>query len=51
MLDEYNVKYYIPPVAQNNEIDLIAPFSFKFAAVKAGLEKMMLLLQKNMDQE
>ena len=37
MLDEYNVKYYIPPVAQNNEIDLIAPFSFKFAAVNAGL--------------
>ena len=37
MLDEYKVKYYIPPVAQNNEIDLIAPFSFKFAAVNAGL--------------
>ena len=37
MLDEYNVKYYIPPVAQNNEVDLIAPFSFKFAAVNAGL--------------
>ena len=37
MLDEYNVKYYIPPVAQSNEVDLIAPFSFKFAAVNAGL--------------
>ena len=37
MLDECNVKYYIPPVAQNNEVDLIAPFSFKFAAVNAGL--------------
>ena len=37
MLDEYNVKYYIPPVAQNNEVDLIAPFSFKFAAINAGL--------------
>lgn len=37
MLDEYKVKYYIPPVAQNNEIDLTAPFSFKFAAVNAGL--------------
>ena len=37
MLDEYNVKYYIPPVSQNNEVDLIAPFSFKFAAVNAGL--------------
>ena len=34
---EYKVKYYIPPVAQNNEIDLTAPFSFKFAAVNAGL--------------
>jgi len=37
ILDEYKVKYYIPPVAQNNEIDLTAPFSFKFAAVNAGL--------------
>ena len=37
MLDGYNVKYYIPPVAQNNEMDLTAPFSFKFAAVNAGL--------------
>ena len=37
ILDEYNVEYFIPPVAQNNEEDLIAPFSFKFAAVNAGL--------------
>lgn len=37
MLDEYKVKYYIPPVVQNNEVDLVAPFSFKFAAVHAGL--------------
>ena len=37
MLDEYNVKYYIPPAAQNNEVDLTAPFSFKFAAANAGL--------------
>ena len=36
MLDEYHVKYYIPPVAQNNEVDLIAPFSFKFVGVKNG---------------
>lgn len=36
MLDEYKVTYYIPPVAQNNEVDLIVPFSFKFAAVNAG---------------
>ena len=37
MLDEHNVKYYVPPVAQNNEMDLTAPFSFKFAAINAGL--------------
>ncbi len=37
MLDEYKIKYYIPPITQNNEVDLIAPFSFKFAAVNAGL--------------
>lgn len=29
ILDECNVKYYIPPIAQNNEVDLTAPFSFK----------------------
>lgn len=37
MLDEYEINYYIPPIAQNNEADLTAPFSFKFAAVNAGL--------------
>ena len=37
VLDEYQVKYDIPPVAQSNEADLEAPFSFKFAAVNAGL--------------
>lgn len=37
ILTEQNVKYYIPPVTQNNETDLEAPFSFKFAAVNAGL--------------
>ena len=31
------ISYYIPPVAQDNEVDLVAPFSFKFAAVNAGL--------------
>ena len=54
MLDGYNVKYYVPPVAQNSEVDLTASFSFKFAAVNAGLGwsgKMMLLSQSNMDQE
>ncbi|ABX42929.1 epoxyqueuosine reductase [Lachnoclostridium phytofermentans] len=30
-------KYFIPPVAQKNETDLIAPFSFKYAAIQAGL--------------
>lgn len=37
VLDEQETEYYIPPIAQNNEIDLTAPFSFKFAAVNAGL--------------
>lgn len=37
LLEQYEIKYYIPPVAQNNEMDLTAPFSFKFAAVNAGL--------------
>lgn len=37
LLVEQEIKYYIPPVAQNNETDLEAPFSFKFAAVNAGL--------------
>lgn len=37
MLNEHKVKYYIPPVAQNNEEELVAPFSFKYAAVNAGL--------------
>lgn len=37
ILEEDNVKYYIPPVAQQNEEDLLAVFSFKYAAVNAGL--------------
>jgi len=37
VLDEHEINYYIPPIAQNNEVDLMAPFSFKFAAVNAGL--------------
>lgn len=37
ILAKQKVNYYIPPVAQNNETDLEAPFSFKFAAVHAGL--------------
>ena len=37
ILNIHKIKYYIPPVAQNNEEDLIAPFSFKYAAINAGL--------------
>lgn len=35
--DMNGIKNYIPPVAQADEINLIAPFSFKYAAVQAGL--------------
>ena len=37
VLQEKCIKYYIPPVAQQNEEDLLAAFSFKYAAVNAGL--------------
>lgn len=37
VLDEYGINYLVPPLAQNNETDLTAPFSFKFAAINAGL--------------
>ena len=37
ILNEQKVKYYIPPVAQSSEEELVAPFSFKYAAVNAGL--------------
>lgn len=37
VLKEGCIKYYIPPVAQQNEEDLLAVFSFKYAAVNAGL--------------
>ncbi|OBR95917.1 MULTISPECIES: epoxyqueuosine reductase [Clostridium] len=37
VLKKYKIQYYIPPVAQSNEETLIAPFSFKFASVNAGL--------------
>lgn len=37
VLSEESIRYYIPPVAQKNEVDLMAEFSFKSAAVKAGL--------------
>jgi epoxyqueuosine reductase QueG len=37
VLKQYKIQYYIPPVAQSSEETLIAPFSFKFAGVNAGL--------------
>ncbi len=37
VLIEAGIQYYVPPVAQKNEEELVAPFSFKFAAVHAGL--------------
>lgn len=37
LLKEECIKYYIPPVGQQNEKDLLAVFSFKYAAVNAGL--------------
>lgn len=36
ILKDYSIKYYVPPVAQNNEEELLASFSFKYAAVNAG---------------
>ncbi|WP_298839571.1 epoxyqueuosine reductase [Clostridium sp.] len=37
ILQKYNIHFYLPPVAQSNEESLIAPFSFKYAAVNAGI--------------
>jgi epoxyqueuosine reductase len=37
LLKKYNIEYYVPPVAQTNEESLVAPFSFKYAAVSAGI--------------
>ncbi len=37
VLREHGVRYWVPPVAQENETDLLAPFSFKFAGVHAGI--------------
>lgn len=34
---DYDCKYEIPPVAQTSEETLVAPFSFKYAAVNARL--------------
>lgn len=37
LLLAHKIRYEIPPFAQNNEEELAAPFSFKYAAVNAGL--------------
>ena len=37
LLRDHDTAYYVPPVAQNNETELLAPFSFKYAATRAGL--------------
>ena len=37
ILDRHQIAYWVPPVAQKDEIELLAPFSFKTAAVHAGL--------------
>ncbi len=37
LFDQYGINNYIPPLSQIDEISLIAPFSFKYAAVQAGL--------------
>ena len=37
VLKLHKIKYYIPPVAQESEQELLAPFSFKYATVNAGL--------------
>ena len=37
LLDSYEIKNYVPAAVQNDEINLRVPFSFKEAAVQAGL--------------
>ena len=37
LLTDRRTAYYIPPVAQANETELLAPFSFKYAATRAGI--------------
>lgn len=37
LLQYQMINYYIPPEAQNDETELVAPFSFKFAAIKSGI--------------
>lgn len=37
LFKKHKINYYVPPVAQRDEESLVAPFSFKFAAVNAGV--------------
>ena len=37
IFQKYNIQYNVPPIAQTNEESLIAPFSFKYAAVNSGI--------------
>ena len=37
VLRECGAEYWIPPVAQSSETELLAPFSFKYAATRAGI--------------
>lgn len=37
LFSTYGIPNFVPPIAQINESDLVAPFSFKYAAVLAGL--------------
>ena len=37
LLKRHGTAYHVPPVAQANEEELLAPFSFKYAATRAGI--------------
>ena len=37
LLDGLGVAHWAPPVAQRDEAELLAPFSFKYAATRAGI--------------
>ncbi len=37
LLRQEGTAYFVPPVAQRDETELLAPFSFKYAATRAGL--------------
>ena len=37
LADKYGIKSFVPPTSQMDETELKAPFSFKYAAVQAGL--------------